>query len=88
MSLSTHETLRVTADACYERYRFGHVFATVKRAPLHPEDRIKALDGVQSAQLRISMQVVLDIEGLPEPLMGRLVFVREVSSRFSIACCP
>jgi putative ABC transport system permease protein len=77
MSLSTYEALRVTADAYYDRYRFGHVFATVKRAPLNLEDRIKALDGVQSVQLRISMQAVLDLKTFSEPLMGRLVSIPE-----------
>ena len=77
MSLSTYEALRVTADAYYDRYRFGDVFATVKRAPLHLEDRIEALDGVQSVQLRISMQAVLDVENFAEPLMGRLVSIPE-----------
>ncbi len=77
MSLSTHESLRVTADTYYERYRFGHVFATVKRAPRHLKERINALEGVQISELRISMQAVLDVEGFPEPLMGRLVSVPE-----------
>ncbi len=77
MSLSTYEALRVTADAYYDRYRFGHVFATVKRAPLHLEDQIKAVDGVQSVQLRISMQAVLDLKDFSEPLMGRLVSIPE-----------
>lgn len=77
MALSTHEALRVSTDAYYDRYRFGHVFAAVKRAPLHLEDRIRALRGVQSVQLRISVQAILDVEGFPEPLMGRLVSVPE-----------
>lgn len=77
MSLSTHEALRVTSDAYYDRYRFGHIFAGVKRAPLHLEERVKSLDGVQSLQLRISKQAILDIEEFPEPLMGRLVSLPE-----------
>ena len=77
MSLSTHEALRETSDAYYERYRFGHVFASVKRAPLHLDERIRSLEGVQSTQLRISMQAILDVEGFAEPLMGRLVSLPE-----------
>lgn len=77
MSLSTYEALRVTSDAYYDRYRFGHVFSSVKRAPLHLEERIRALDGVQSVQLRIAMNAVLDVDGFSEPLMGRLVSVPE-----------
>lgn len=77
MSLSTYEALRETSEAYYERYRFGHVFSSVKRAPLHLTERIEALDGVQSVQARISMQAVLDLESFPEPLMGRLVSIPE-----------
>jgi len=44
MSLSTYEALRVTTDAYYDRYRFGDVFAAVKRAPRHMEERLRNLD--------------------------------------------
>jgi putative ABC transport system permease protein len=77
MSLSTHEALRMTTDAYYDRYRFGDVFATVKRAPQQLESRLRAVPGVQSVQMRISMQAILDVDGFSEPLMGRLVSVPE-----------
>jgi len=77
MSLSAVEALEDSADAYYERNRFGHVFATVKRAPLHIGPRVEALPDVQSVELRIVMQAILDVEGFPEPLMGRLVSVPE-----------
>ena len=77
MSLSAVEALSDSADAYYEHYRFGHVFANVKRAPRHIGPRVEALPGVQSVELRIVMQAILDVEGFPEPLMGRLVSVPE-----------
>ena len=77
MSLSAIEALRDTAEAYYDRYRFGHVFATVKRAPAHLEERIAELPGVQSVQLRIVMQAIVDVEDFPEPLMARLVSIPE-----------
>ena len=77
MSLSAIEALSETAEAYYDRYRFGHVFASVKRAPAHLEERIAELPGVQSVQLRIVMQAIVDVEGFPEPLMGRLVSIPE-----------
>ena len=33
MSLSTLESLRRTQESYYQRYRFAHVFAQMKRAP-------------------------------------------------------
>ena len=77
MSLSTYEALRVTSDAYYERYRYGHVFATLKRAPMHLEDQIRNLEGIQNAQFRISKQAILEVDGFLEPLMGRLVSIPE-----------
>ncbi len=77
MSLSAVEALSESAEAYYDRYRFGHVFGTIKRAPLHLEERISELPGVQSVELRIVMQAILDVEGFPEPLMGRLVSLPE-----------
>ncbi len=77
MSLTAIEALSDSADAYYERYRFGHVFSTLKRAPRHLGPRIAEIPGVQSVELRIVMQAVVDVEGFPEPLMGRLVSVPE-----------
>ena len=77
MSLSAVEALSDSAEAYYDRYRFGHVFATVKRAPLHLGPRIEEMPGVQSVELRIVMQAIVDVEGFPEPLMGRLVSIPE-----------
>lgn len=77
MSLSAHEALGETAAAYYERYRFGDVFATVKRAPLNLKSRIAAIEGVQTVQTRISQQAILDIEGFREPVLGRVMSLPE-----------
>ncbi|MDJ0917577.1 MAG: FtsX-like permease family protein [Woeseiaceae bacterium] len=77
MSLSTYESLRATSDAYFDRYRFGDVFTTVKRAPLRLDEQIKSLEGVQTTQLRIAMPVTLDVGAFAEPLMGRLVSIPE-----------
>jgi putative ABC transport system permease protein len=75
MSLSTLEALDETTAAYYERYRFGDVFAFVKRAPKSVEQRIAALPGVRTVQVRISRFATLDIEGFAEPVMGQFVSV-------------
>lgn len=79
MSLSTLEALRQTADAYYERYRFGDVFARLERAPAHLERQIGAIPGVQTVQTRVMRYATLDVEGLAEPVMGLLVSVPEKS---------
>jgi len=77
MSLSTTEALGETADAYYERYRFGHVFASVRRAPEYLTERIRLFPGVQSISTRVAELAVLDIDGFAEPVIGQLVSVPE-----------
>jgi len=75
MSLSTLEALDETTAAYYERYRFGDVFAWVKRAPESVEQRIAAVPGVRTVQARVSRFATVDIEGFAEPVMGQFVSV-------------
>jgi putative ABC transport system permease protein len=79
MSLSTLEALDETTAAYYERYRFGDVFAWVKRAPQSVAQRIEAIPGVRTVQTRVSRFAMLDIEDFAEPVMGQ--FVSEPVSR-------
>ncbi len=77
MSLSTIEALDETARAYYERYRFAHVFANVRRAPEHLAERARLFPGVQSISTRVIEMAVLDIEGFQEPVIGQLVSIPE-----------
>jgi putative ABC transport system permease protein len=79
MALTTVESLEETAVAYYERYRFGHVFARVERAPEHLAERLRAIPGVQAVETRIVRTAVLDVEGFEEPVIGQLVSVPERS---------
>jgi putative ABC transport system permease protein len=73
MGLTTVEALDETARAYYERYRFGQVFAHVKRAPQHLTARIAAIPGVQSVETRVVQNALVDIEGFEEPVVAQLV---------------
>lgn len=73
MGLSTVESLDETARAYYERYRFGHVFARVKRAPERLMSEIAALPGVQTVETRVIANAVLDVAGFEEPVVAELV---------------
>ncbi|MEI2385614.1 FtsX-like permease family protein [Breoghania sp. JC706] len=72
MSLGNIQSLRATADAYYERYRFADVFAQVKRAPIRLADRIRAIPGVQTVEPRIVRYATLDMPGFTEPVTGLL----------------
>ncbi len=75
MSLSTLESLKVTQATYYEQYRFGHVFAHLKRAPNSLAGRIAQIPGVSQVQTRIVEDVTLDIKDMAEPAVGRLISV-------------
>jgi putative ABC transport system permease protein len=79
MSLTTVESLEETAIAYYERYRFGHVFARVERAPEHVAARLREIPGVQAVETRVVRTAILDVEGFEEPVIGQLVSVPERS---------
>jgi putative ABC transport system permease protein len=73
--LSNFDSLRRTQDAYYDRFRFGDVFAACKRAPLRLDDQLRALPGVAAVQTRTVVDVTLDVDGVNEPVKGRIISV-------------
>lgn len=59
----------------YARYRFGEIFAQLKRAPDSLRERVESLPGVAEVQTRIIAEVTLDVPGLDEPATGRLISI-------------
>ena len=70
---STFESLRRTRDVYYVTYRFADLFASAKRAPLSLVRDLAAIDGVAALDVRVVADVTLDVEGLEEPVAGRLI---------------
>jgi putative ABC transport system permease protein len=77
MSLTTLDSLERTRTTYYERFRFAHVFAHLKRAPLALASRIADIPGVARVETRIAVDVNLDVEGMAEPGVGHLVSIPE-----------
>jgi putative ABC transport system permease protein len=77
MYLSTFDSLRVTQRRYYSDYRFADVFASLERAPRSLEARIAGIPGVARAATRVVADVTLDVPGLDEPAVGRLVSIPE-----------
>ncbi|MEO1037611.1 MAG: FtsX-like permease family protein [Pseudomonadota bacterium] len=75
MSRSAQMSLLDTTEAYYERYAFGHVFASLTRAPDRLADRIAAIDGVQHVQTRVVRYATLDVAGFDEPITGQFVSI-------------
>jgi putative ABC transport system permease protein len=72
---SVYDSLKQAQSNYYERYRFAQVFANLKRAPEALVAKIRDIPGVQSVETRVVFEVTLDVPGLDEPAVGRLVAV-------------
>ena len=73
--LSNFDSLQRARAGYYETARFEDVFALLKRAPSSLEARIAALPGVESVATRVVADVTLDVPGMAEPAIGRLISV-------------
>ncbi|MBI3344924.1 MAG: hypothetical protein HY028_08740 [Gammaproteobacteria bacterium] len=72
-SLSTYDSLRWSRENYYDTARFADVFAELKRAPRAVERRIAELPGVADAETTVQFDVTLDIPGVAEPVVGRMI---------------
>lgn len=75
IAIGAYRSLEETRAAFYERYRFGNVFASATRAPLHLRERIARLPGVSGVELRVVRPVLLDMPGMTEPATGIAVSI-------------
>jgi putative ABC transport system permease protein len=73
--ISTFSSLQLTQQTYYDRYRFAHVFAQLTRAPLSLRERLVDIPGVSMVETRVVADVTLDVPGLVEPAIGRLVSI-------------
>ena len=75
MFLSTLDSLEQSRASFYDNYRFGQVFASLKRAPDSLRSRILEIPGVINIDTRVAASVNLDIKGFDEPVTGKLVSI-------------
>src|ERR1700682_1564580 len=71
--LGTLLSLEKTQAAYYERFRFADIFANVRRAPEARASEIARIPGVRQVTTRIVHNVVLDVEGMREPVNSLLI---------------
>lgn len=74
-----YEAIERAQNDYYRQYRFADVFVQLKRAPESSVAGISAIPGVSSVQTRVVVDVNLDVPGLDEPAVGRIVSVPERS---------
>ena len=75
MYQSLFASLSETHRSYYARQRFGHVFASLKRAPQRVAADIAAIPGVSAMETRVVSGVTLDLENLDEPAGAQLVSI-------------
>lgn len=75
---SAHASLLLSVESYYRSYRFGDVFAGMRRAPLSLVARIQRIPGVVSTEHRIVRLVTLDVPRLAQPATGRVISIPEI----------
>jgi putative ABC transport system permease protein len=78
LAFGAQRSLHETREAYYERHRFAEVFAAAKRAPDGLVAELRLIPGVTGVETRVSGYAVLDVPGLDEPAMGRVLSLPRV----------
>lgn len=72
---SMYRSLLLSQSDYYSQYRFAGVFAELKRAPDSMAARLRQIPGVAEVQIRVIVDATLDVPGLEEPAVGRLISI-------------
>ncbi|MGB8857343.1 MAG: FtsX-like permease family protein [Burkholderiales bacterium] len=71
--VSTYDSLQSLLTGYYDEARFAQVFAELKRAPKAVEQSIARIPGVADVETTLAFDVVLDLPGVNQPVIGRLI---------------
>ncbi|MBI5531566.1 MAG: FtsX-like permease family protein [Deltaproteobacteria bacterium] len=74
-SMGTWRSLLRSQSSYYDRYRFAHAFAQLRRAPESLALEVAALPGVASVETRVVADATLEVEGFNEPVTARFVSI-------------
>ena len=80
MAYGSVRTLEESRDAYYERNRFADVFAEATRAPEALAEEIARIPGVAQVTTRVSDYALLDMPGMAEPGMARVISLPEAGA--------
>lgn len=79
---SLHENLKLTRDSYYAQNRFADFEIRLERAPTSKLYELQEIPGVRQVRGRIVEDVKLDIEGVTDARMGRVISVPETGGGF------
>jgi putative ABC transport system permease protein len=72
-TFSAYDSLSWSRDRYYAQSRFADVFSSFKRAPQSVQARLQQIDGVAQVHTSITQVVQVGIEGVSDPVRGRLI---------------
>ncbi len=70
---TAYDSLVHSRDKYYLDYRFGDLFAQLKRAPRPVIHHLEAVDGVSRVDARVVERVLVPMPGMPRPASGTIV---------------
>ncbi|MBZ5695526.1 MAG: FtsX-like permease family protein [Acidobacteriia bacterium] len=82
-----YESVLYAQQDYYSRYRFADVFDHLTRAPDSLAASIASIPGVSSVQTRVVVEVTLDVPGLDEPALGRIISIPERAAPMLNSLC-
>lgn len=74
-SLSAVDSLEQAREGFYAQARFADVFADLVRAPDSLAAQLQAMSGVADVQVSVERMVRIDLPGVDDPIVGRLIGV-------------
>lgn len=73
MAASTLQSMLQTQSRMYSEFRFPHLFAAAKRAPLSIAARVRDLPGIVHVETRTAAPANINLAGFPQPVSGLIV---------------
>ncbi len=71
--MGTSKNLELARDAYYGQCRMADFWVDLKKMPVTELDALDDLKGISEMRARIAFQVIVDLEGVKEPLTGTLL---------------
>ena len=71
--MGTSQNLQLARNVYYGQCRMADFWVDLKKMPVTEMDALKDLEGISEIRNRIAFQVIVDLEGVEEPLTGTLL---------------
>lgn len=73
----TSRNLEIARNSYYAQCRMADFWIDLKKAPISEVDQLSSVPGISELRQRISYPVIIDLEGVDQPLSGKLLSLPE-----------